>query len=93
MTGVQVVLGAFAGAALAVAITILRGWLVNRFAGPWPADPAHTFAAQMSTQRQCRGEHRGMSTPRVPLRADVLEAERRAVQHSRARPERTDPTP
>ena len=42
MTGALIVLGAFAGVAIAVAITILRGWLVKRFAGPSPVESRRT---------------------------------------------------
>ena len=38
MSGIHTVLAAFAGVALAVVITILRVWLVNRFAGPSSPD-------------------------------------------------------
>jgi hypothetical protein len=71
MTGVHTVLGAFAGAALALLITAARLWLVNRFAGPdhdhttGPAEPCVPASLDvLDAERRYQQSLQRRTTPR-----------------------------
>lgn len=88
MTGLQIVLGAFAGVALGIVVTVLRVWLVNRFAGPSTAPREGPPGTQNSSRAG-----RSAGAVRVPPSLEVREAERRAEGGVDTSLESTDASP